>query len=130
MLDNFEMTKVVDPLGAYVGATDKELIKACGLIPFFFFDALCAGVKEAEAMNEAMHDRYQFSFGTSQKPFRGVEVSKDGQWTSKLDDHDLNPYLKLEAAWGPKPDRLTMFVYPSALYAVRDNNKLFLGRMD
>ena len=93
-----------------------------GILPEFFIQATQEG-ETLEQVAEAMDSIYQF--GGFQYPFGGT-VAESGAYQSP-DDPDLQPYATISYL-----DRFTMFCYPYAITAIRDNDTgdTKIGRFD
>jgi len=93
-----------------------------GILPEFFIHATQEG-ETLEQVAEAMDSIYQF--GSFQYPFGGT-VADSGAYQSP-DDPDLQPYATIAYL-----DRFTMYCYPYAITAIRDNDtgETKIGRFD
>jgi len=95
-----------------------------GILPEFFISAT-HGTSDAtlDAVAEAMDEIY--GYGGFQYPFGGA-VADSGAYQSP-DDPDLQPYATISYL-----DRFTMYCYPYAITAIRDNDtgETKIGRFD
>ena len=93
-----------------------------GILPEFFIHATQEG-ETLEQVAEAMDSIY--GFGGFQYPFGGT-VADCGAYQSP-EDPDLQPYATISYL-----DRFTMFCYPYAITAIRDNDTgdTKIGRFD
>jgi hypothetical protein len=107
-----------DPSGVYPEVTREYL----GLLPEFFISATQEG-DTLEQVTQAMDSIYQY--GGFQYPFGGT-VADCGAYKSP-EDPDLQPYATISYL-----DRFTMYCYPYAITAIRDNDtgETKIGRFD
>ena len=93
-----------------------------GILPEFFISATQEG-DTLQQVADAMDEIYQF--GGFQYPFGGT-VADCGAYKSP-DDPDLQPYATISYL-----DRFTMYCYPYAITAIRDNDtgETKIGRFD
>ena len=111
-----------DPLVRYTSAPGDSLEQACGLIPFFWMDALLNQADTAEDVMDSMVE----SYGFGRMEFKGCMVAEDGTYVSEFEeDPDLAPYLKLGAVFtdedtGECENVVECWVYPYGILAVRD----------
>ena len=96
-----------------------------GILPEFFIHATQALGEDhtLDSLSEAMDEVY--GFGGFQYPFGGT-VADCGAYKSP-DDPDLQPYATISYL-----DRFTMYCYPYAITAIRDNDtgETKIGRFD
>jgi len=102
----------------YPGITRDYL----GLIPEFFIHATQEG-ESLDQVTQAMDEIY--GCGGFQYPFGGT-VTETGAYQSP-EDPDLQPYATVHYLY-----RFTMFCYPYAITAIRDNEtgEIKIGRFD
>ena len=93
-----------------------------GLIPEFFIHATQEG-ESLDQVAQAMDEIY--GYGGFQYPFGGT-VAETGAYQSP-EDPDLQPYATVHYLY-----RFTMFCYPYAITAIRDNEtgEIKIGRFD
>ena len=93
-----------------------------GILPEFFISATQEG-DTLDAVAEAMDSVY--GFGGFQYPFGGT-VADSGAYQSP-EDPDLEPYATITYR-----ERFTMYCYPYAITAIRDNDtgETKIGRFD
>jgi hypothetical protein len=110
-----------DPSGVYPEITREYL----GILPEFFIHATQALGEDhtLDSLTEAMDEVY--GFGGFQYPFGGT-VADSGAYKSP-EDPDLQPYATIAYL-----DRFTMYCYPYAITAIRDNDtgETKIGRFD
>ena len=109
-----------DPSGVYPEITRDYL----GILPEFFIHATQgSGGATLEQVTRAMDEIY--GYGGFQYPFGGT-VAESGVYRSP-DDPDLQPYATIAFR-----DRFTMYCYPYAITAIRDNDtgETRIGRFD
>ena len=96
-----------------------------GILPEFFIQATRALGEDhtLDSLAEAMDEVY--GYGGFQYPFGGT-VADSGAYQS-LEDPDLQPYATISYL-----DRFTMYCYPYAITAIRDNDtgETRIGRFD
>ena len=107
-----------DPSGVYPEITREYL----GILPEFFIHATQEG-ESLEQVTQAMDEIY--GYGGFQYPFGGT-VADCGAYKSP-EDPDLQPYATIAFR-----DRFTMYCYPYAITAIRDNDtgETKIGRFD
>ena len=93
-----------------------------GLIPEFFIHATQEG-ESLDQVAQAMDEIY--GYGGFQYPFGGT-VAETGAYQSP-EDPDFQPYATVHYLY-----RFTMFCYPYAITAIRDNEtgEIKIGRFD
>ena len=94
-----------------------------GLIPEFFMEAVQYGGDTLDTVADAMDSLY--GYGGFRFPFDGT-VTDTGVYTTP-DDPDLQPYATISYL-----DRFTMYCYPYAITAIRDDDtgETKIGRFD
>lgn len=94
-----------------------------GLIPEFFIEATHYGGDTLQTAADAMDSLY--GYGGFRYPFSGT-VTDTGVYTTP-DDPDLQPYATISYL-----DRFTLYCYPYAITAIRDNDtgETKIGRFD
>lgn len=94
-----------------------------GIIPEFFMEAVQYGGDTLDTVADAMDLIY--GYGGFRHPFSGT-VTDTGVYTTP-DDPDLQPYATISYL-----DRFTMYCYPYAITAIRDNDtgETKIGRFD
>ena len=94
-----------------------------GIIPEFFMEAVQYGGDTLDTVADAMDLIY--GYGGFRFPFSGT-VTDTGVYTTP-DDPDLQPYATISYL-----DRFTMYCYPYAITAIRDNDTgdTKIGRFD
>jgi len=116
-----EYTVSWDPSKVYPEATREYL----GLLPEFFISATqnLGDTGTLDSLADAMDEIYQF--GGFQYPFGGT-VADSGAYQSP-EDPDLQPYATIAFR-----ERFTMYCYPYAITAIRDNDtgETKIGRFD
>lgn len=110
-----------DPSGVYPEVTREYL----GILPEFFIQAtrVLGEDHTLDSLAEAMDEVY--GYGGFQYPFGGT-VADCGAYKSP-NDPDLQPYATISYL-----DRFTMYCYPYAITAIRDNDtgETKIGRFD
>tara|TARA_E500000318_G_scaffold110213_1_gene125073 strand:- start:1101 stop:1475 length:375 start_codon:yes stop_codon:yes gene_type:complete len=94
-----------------------------GLVPEFFLQAMQYGGDTLQTVADAMDSVYQY--GGFRFPFDGT-VTDTGTYTTP-DDPDLKPYATITYL-----DKYTLYCYPYAITALRDNEtgETKIGRFD
>ena len=111
---DLSQTLITNPLKAYA-YSDQTLQEMCGLLPFFWLDAMLQRpATAAEAMS--LIDGY---YGQRTGSFPKTQVTPEGRWVSPYeDDEPLDPLVQMVSGNG-----LECFIYPYGLMAIRDTDQ-------
>jgi hypothetical protein len=117
-----------DPQNVWGDREDKQerLEAACGVLPFFFMDAVMQRAETAEDTYASMVKSY--SFGDYR--FKGGSVTTDGTYVSEYtEDPDMVPYVTFVAKW-EGGETVKLHIYRSAILSVVDSKSTIISRMD